>query len=386
MKHHIILHAGLPKTGTSSVQQALHGYADEHCAYASWGDLANHSRPYILGFTDRVFRQKAEKQGGRNRSELEALRAQSRAQLQQVVARAPQRVLIFSAEVFGGAGVDALRDFVETLAPWTDTIEAICYVRPAVSTMASAFQQQCKLSPEKITLPPRVRYRAAIEPLFDVIGANVTVLPYARAELREGDVVLDFAHRCGVTLASDYKRANTSMTAEAAALLVWHGRHKRTRPATVDSIRVQNQLVKWISTLGSARLHFAPSLVLPALEKMRADLEWIEQLMGRSMADPENAQSGGIASEDDLLKLAQSVEAELSDLIAARSEAARLRIDLDATRAIADPARRLAALVDHLKDIAEYQVTRPASDAESRSAGLMQHLRAGLGLMRRRVQ
>lgn len=369
MKHEIIIHAGMPKTGTSAIQLALHGANMPDCAYLNWGESPNHSPAFITAFTENAFSKSFDKGRGRAQSEIEATRRDYRDELTRVLDEASARRIVFSAEAFSSVGeAQALAEFRDAIVPWTESLRVIVYIRPLASALPSLFQQRCKMSRAKVSILPRVPYRANVSKLMDVFGDAVELVPYLPATFPAGDVVGDFCARIGVPMIEDAPRANTSMTAEAAALLYLYGQHKMARAPHPEAVSIQALVVRALKDIGGTKLRYTPELVSKYAQANKAELEWISVKAGFDVGDMSGCRSDGVGRVEDLHALAISVREALQDIILA--QAAKLRSDkidvaarLEQMALIGTEEKKLAAKVDLLKDIAVLRVEQSGEGA-----------------------
>lgn len=109
---------------------------------------------------------------------------------------------------------DNIGRFADLLRSRFDHIRILCYLRRQDLLAASHRQQVIMNSPAArfygVTATPLPEYRPHFQRYFDYAGklssiwcaafgkANVTVVPYARDQLVNGDVVEDFAYRVGI--------------------------------------------------------------------------------------------------------------------------------------------------------------------------------------------
>lgn len=373
MKHEIIIHAGMPKTGTSAIQLALHGADMPDCAYLNWGASPNHSPAFITAFTENAFSKSFDKGRGRAQSEIEATRQHYREELTRLLDEASARRLVFSAEAFSSVGeTEALAEFRDAIAPWTKSLRVILYIRPLASALPSLFQQRCKMSRAKVSILPRVPYRANVSKLLDVFGEAVELVPYLPETFPSGDVVGDFCARIGVPMIQDAPRANTSMTAEAAALLYLHGQHKVARAPHPEAVSIQALVVRALKDIGGTKLRYTPELVGQYAQAHRSELDWISAKAGFDVGDMSGCRSDGVGRVEDLHALAISVREPLQDIILAQAAKSRSgKIDvaarLEQTDQIGSEEKRLAAMVDLLKDIAVLRIEQSGEGAHAQS-------------------
>ncbi|EYD71537.1 hypothetical protein Rumeso_04938 [Rubellimicrobium mesophilum DSM 19309] len=279
----VVLHLGMHKTGTSSIQAALQGYRDERIEYADLGP-ANHSLPLQRAFQDR----KAAR-GGKlpiRPDQREAARKALEAAI-----GGSRRSLILSAEGLSHFDRASVQGVVEFLRPHFDRIETILYVRPPESYARSAFQERTKFSAASFDVarlvPP---YRDRVERWAETLGEEPTYVLYDRATLHEGDVVADFAWRLDLDPAWLEARArthpqnrNASLSAEATAALYLLRRRRGGPPAAHEKERArEKRMIGLLQGFGQRRFDFGREVMDAALAGRAEDIAWIEGRLGRS--------------------------------------------------------------------------------------------------------
>ena len=186
----------------------------------------------------------------------------------------------------------------------------IAYVRPPISYMESAFQQAVKGRGERRIGGSRFwpRYRERFEKLDAVFGReNVRLKLFRPDVLRDGDVVLDFAHELGLTVSTGAGGPGERGTQS-------RGRRPAVRPANVGGGLRRG--VPWgasgwnaafaatLGRIGSSPLAFSAELVAPWVEGNRGDVEWIEERLGCAVLDTPQTSGRLVSSEEDLLDIA----------------------------------------------------------------------------------
>ncbi|MBC6403938.1 MAG: hypothetical protein GDA39_02410 [Hyphomonadaceae bacterium] len=351
----IIIHAGMHKTGSSSIQETFAKLDGNRVDYAPWR-AANHSG---LFFT--LFHSSPEKQGGfrlvsTSPDEIGKSRDTWGKRFRQMLERRREqqttRPMIISTETVSSAAtgreeaVEKMADYLRSHS--SEDVRVIAYVRPPRSLMSSGFQQVIK-SGRGLNLAKygnRPNYRARFEKLDRIFGReNVTLKLFQR----DSDVVLDFAHEIGIALdPGGVVRTNESMSLEATAMLYVHTRlgngfQPRTRDERLRLVRFVDRLSK----LGTRRFVLSDTLTDPLIEANRADLDWMEARLGAPLSEPPVPQGQGVEGEAHLINAAIAarplIEQEIADLSGPDTPAFK-------TPASDAPAYELARRLDLLKD------------------------------------
>ncbi len=315
----LIIHAGMHKTGSSSIQQTLARLPMPGRLYFDW-ELPNHSTLFALLFHEPVEEYRLFKSNGDTRQALLAKRAEWQDKIKADLAGSGAEIAIFSAEEISGRyhdAVERMRDFFE---PLVDEIEVLAYVRPPVSSMQSAFQQAVKGNGMKRLRMEALwpHYRRRLDMLDTVFGSErVRLKKFDRKSLDAGNVVIDFGHEIGVEIPEDrIIQSNESLSLEALALLF---AQRRLGEGLVTgfsgALRANNRFINALRGIGSGKLAFAPELVDPVLQAHAEDLAWAEARLGQPLRDSAKTDGRLIATEEDLLAIAAENQAELAECL-----------------------------------------------------------------------
>src|SRR5690554_2421947 len=285
---HLVIHIGMPKTGSSSIQETL--FAKGGHGKFSYADLGvvNHGGVITSYFSSDPFAWHGHTAVGRTRGQVCVFNECVGESLEAMKSRSDNQI-ISGEDIYEHMDEHALTRMRDFFSDAFERIEIIGYVRPPISFMASAFIQyvknhsQTRLDPDKLW----PRYRAKLEKFDRVFGPErVTLRSFVPGRLIEGDVVQDFCQLLGEPLPqSQIRRVNESFSLEAAAsMFTYHriGPCYETYPSQpVDN----NRLTEMLSSFGSQKLRFADSLVDPIIKKNLSDLDWIEARLGEPLRD-----------------------------------------------------------------------------------------------------
>ena len=221
----IIWHIGDPKTGTSSIQQALKSASVEIegkkiACYSSDGIKANAIGPARSLIAENTKRIKT------HFKRIEHWAQETDADYLVVSAEAFSQV---NPQVLNRVGKKFLADF------WDDT-RVIYYCRPHSSRFLAAFAQQVKTGSylgeyedfaDKIAKQKTLFFTRRARAWNKIFGDRFTVRPFSRSELYQNDAVADFVHT--VHGASNFKLAEKTETNQSvslktlSALRLFHG-------------------------------------------------------------------------------------------------------------------------------------------------------------------
>jgi hypothetical protein len=244
MTRHLILHIGLSKTGSSSIQRVLANQRDalrEQGVYMPHSPgFANHAllpaslvndRRSLWGFHPATW------EGLSPAGRLARFEAEWRAEMAALPDWATRCVI--TAEQIGGLlrQDDEAARLGAALAPYFGSVQLIVYLRRQDSHTASAYTQWLRggvlrepgLPDGGPAAQPELDYGALLDRFARVFGdASICPRIFDRAELVGGDVVEDFLHITGLTLPvlaeAPNKQSNLSLTLGGQALLLAAGR------------------------------------------------------------------------------------------------------------------------------------------------------------------
>lgn len=306
-----ILHIGMPKTGTSSIQNTFAAADMDNVTYFRWphpnhGSLVasicrDDSHPYVGRFEPE---------------ELDRILEKALQDTVETASAAGADTTLISAERFYNIRPQQLAMIKAYLDTAVSEYRIIMYLREPVSFIASAFQQNVKTVQSRLNLTStKPHYRKTIE-MFDAAFGTDTMefALFDRKSLFQGDVVQDFAQRIGVEIAPEQIRhANESLSAEALALIYY----LRQNAPELNSDRPRlGRLVANLSSMKGRKFALDPALTDPIVEGLAEDLRWLETRTG--IRFPEfraGDDSVVISSEQDLIDLAESARDAVRQLV-----------------------------------------------------------------------
>lgn len=226
----VILHAGLPKTGSTSIQRFLdvnsEALREQGFMYEPAPDRPGRRDHNFLAmaFWPRVQRIYTDRYG----SDIERLRGDSlaawHAQLGAFRA-SDQQTLVISAEMLTRCKVPSLSDFVRQEMSDLDLL-VLFYLRQPSDLYVSWLQQHLKGSNDLLPFSrERGRWAKRLR-LFQKHVGSVELREFDRATMRGADVVTDFVDAIGIDPAGLVRpaNANESVSAEGMALILRHRR------------------------------------------------------------------------------------------------------------------------------------------------------------------
>lgn len=299
----LIIHAGMHKTGSTSIQAALAAGQSEG-AHAMRLGRPNHSAPCRMLFDDQPEQYIAFKQQGLSAADLAEKRKKLEMRVRRQLRNRPEDTFILSAEWFSIAGEAALTRVRDRFSPHFKETAVYAYVRPPADYLRSSLQQDIKTGAVKFA-PRWPEYRNRFETIDRVFGPeNVRLRVYAPSGFTGGDVVQDFTDWAGLApVTGAHETRNISMTATALALISCYRRNSDIRLGTPALVRRDRRIVNALMELPGPRFELCPDLAAGIISANADDLAWIEARIGQKLDSPPQQPAGDtwrIGSDADL--------------------------------------------------------------------------------------
>jgi hypothetical protein len=310
------------KTGTSSIQQSLNGFANDEFAYADFGGGPNHGRALfnLVGSAGADRARARERIAAGRRGAVRSTSAGARSALGRAIKSAGRRTLLLSAEGTLFLSVEELRELRAVLSAELDEIGIVAYVRPPAAYLGSMVQQLIKGGSLQEFNAERgyPNYRRSLEKFDEVFGReHVRLWKFDPAVFPEGCVVRDFCRRLGINVPGErIVHVNESLSREALGLLYTYRRLSHGSHSVLVKGADKTRLVEQVAGIGNTRFRLAPDVVRPILERNRTDIEWMEARLGQPLAEELGAaRAGDVVDERDLLTPDARAVAQLRELL-----------------------------------------------------------------------
>lgn len=307
------LHLGMPKTGSTSIQDAFDGYKDAGVQYAKM-PFRNHETALSVQFSQKPHLLPAFIRREASKTEV-AVRRQLLARRLKAAAKA-DRSVVFSAEgIVDSLSHEEIAEMIGFFAARFERVVPIIYIRPLASLLPSQFQQRVKFGLREFRFPsPDYRRRFEQFVLDDRID-DIIFARFDRDSLVGGDVVTDFAQRIGATsVPQGTTTANESLTAEGVGALYGFNKYVGWDLGPRQRTRLAKELFKSLRSRGERKFGFSEALVDRHLEKHAADIDWIENVAGFKVGDRMPTVADPITSEAHLLQVAEKVRKAKSSI------------------------------------------------------------------------
>lgn len=317
-KRELILHIGMFKTGTSTIQNTLHEHPiGKNFCYFKF-EAPNHSMVMIsMFYINRYKKIIAQKNRTINNQTIEQNRKRIKKQILENIKNCPNEKMIISGEFLTEFGDIALKRLKEFFNEYFHKITIIAYIRSPKSYIESAFQETLKGGNKEFNLEERYPfYRKNFEKFDKIFGKeNVILVKFQRESLKGNDIVKDFFFRMNLE-GEDMKiiSTNESMPKELASLFYLRNKYKTDKKNRIETRKESNKILKRLRGIKGKKLKFHSDLVVPILSKHIDDIKWMEQRLGTSLEENMLDDDDAVRSEDDLMEIDRKFIRELFEM------------------------------------------------------------------------
>ena len=303
-----LLHIGMHKTGSTSIQHSLMGFENDSYVYARIGNSANHSLPLHGIFTENPERHFMNVARGRSGAVLRDFVEHAAEDLRHSIGRLQGRTLIISGEAISTFSPTAAEKLARFLEPHFDEIAVAGYIRPPGGFITSSFQAKVRSAGlSRFELAANYRpYRMTFEKFDHLFGrAKVHLWAFEPKAFPQGCVVRDFCGRLGIALSEDrIVRKNEATPKEIVQLIYAYNKVYRSRASAALHRPRAKRLQVLLDGIGHSKFRLSPALVDPFLDGKRKDIAWMEARLGQRLREPAgDHRPGDIRSEADLLDI-----------------------------------------------------------------------------------
>lgn len=311
-----IVHIGMHKTGSTSIQHSLQGFDDSRFLYARLGDNPNHSLPMLSLFVSqpelhRLFRRK-----GADTAAVSKYIERTRKDLERAVAAAKGRTLVISGEAISHFPQDALTRLRDDFQKRFEDVMIVGYVRSPAARISSSFQEEVKAGAiDKFDVERHYPcYRLRLGKFDEVFSRErVHLWKFDVNSFPDGCAVRDFCKRLGIDLPSArVVRVNDSLPRESVSLLYTYYKLGPNGATAMPGPK----LLKCLTAIGNERFRISADVIKPILERNCEDISWMEARLGQSLHEEIGEhQAGDVRNESDLLSIGSAVAGKLLALV-----------------------------------------------------------------------
>lgn len=312
-----ILHIGMPKTGTTSIQSSL---SDSLCDRRfRLITLDNYFGNHMISaaFMPTEFDRASIFFRGVRPEQIRTIQSNAKAYLDRSLrsARKSGQVPIISAEIIWMFSKEQLRTLSNFLAKRGFRSKVYGYIRAPLDMLESVLQQKIKIGrvepwKELLGMIRGFPYRRKISELDDVFGQeSVDLKFFDPASFPSKCVVVDLCERAGIEFSRNkVVRVNESLNLNAIKFLHSLGRYRVAQGKTLPASMTTMDMLKWeslahvLKTVPGPPLRLHSSLTLPLVEATKVEQLAIEERLRRSvpLTLAVRRKDEGIRSESDL--------------------------------------------------------------------------------------
>lgn len=212
----VILHIGLHKTGSTSIQTALKGYNKNGVKSIAFKE-ANHSIPMFTIFSNNRYKYHIWKKQELSKDDIDKKRNEYLDILKKELRNEKVKTLIISGEDLSSFNDHEVKVLSEFLNAEQVSTTIVCYVRHPLSWAASAVQELAKNGNSFPNLDNFFKVR--LGKYIEFFGKkNMKVFDYQKSSTKEKSVVKHFSKILSIDL-KDPPRANESLSALQFSLI-----------------------------------------------------------------------------------------------------------------------------------------------------------------------
>jgi len=300
-KTRLIIHAGMHKTGSTSIQFWLRNAKLEDAHYFNW-DTPNHSTLFTLLFEEKPYEYFGLKRRGLTEKNTENQRRKALDGLIRELETTNASIYIFSAERISSASDNSVYEMERFFSQYFEHIDVFAYVRQPTGFMTSMFQQHLKTWGPKLKVRQLwPEYKRRFLRLDKAFGQEkVHLRRYEDLKDKKTDAVADFLDWTGVKGVGEAAvRRNTSMKSDAVALLYVYRTYVTSDLEEKPSVSRDNQVVQEIREVGGERFILNLPTDPDFDRKRRIGMRWISNRMGLEINDLDEEKLGIVVFRSD---------------------------------------------------------------------------------------
>ena len=279
----IILHIGMHKTGTTSIQKALRGFDDGKTVYAKLS-YENHSIPFATAFSDDYLNYHIWKRQGLSNSQIEEKKQECLSEIKSALSDDHYQRIVFSGEGISVLTKSELEKLHSFLWQYSNDISIYAYIRHPGEYFTSHLQERIKNNRAYIGMSEL--YRLRFEKFISRFGASkVNLRRYDPGTFVDGDVVQDFCNWIGLDKLSGKKiELNASFSTETVQCLYILNNSNPLSDGDVALNSARNNLARQLQTLFPGKFRIPEKIVLAQID--RQDVSWMEEVLNTDFMLP----------------------------------------------------------------------------------------------------
>ena len=228
----LIIHVGMHKTGTTSIQRSLKGYDDGQTRYLDLGPMANHSIPVFSLYTEDLSGyQSLQSQGLSAKQTKRAVNTWKR-KLHSEFQNHNRATYIMSGEDIGFISYEGKARLITDMRCRVSDIRVVMYARRPLDFVVSAIQERIKNGHcDAITSPVRVGYARYGSAFQALLGKHkVAIFEFEKARESQNGVLGHFSELLQLQPPSFISEQNARLNEPIVKLLLLLNRLKIELP------------------------------------------------------------------------------------------------------------------------------------------------------------
>ncbi|HCZ9264377.1 hypothetical protein R7040_08795 [Vibrio sp. 1069] len=290
-----ILHIGMHKTGSSSIQDYLQeNQTPTKAKDIIYADLktANHSGPLLYALLDTPEEDNELIANSKDREDILEKALFYKNRLNHCLSL-DFNTIILSSEALIKLNHQELSNFKKKLLDHVDEVKVMAYVRPPVEYINSAFQQIAKTSYVELDSPLSLpNYQSRFEK-FEEVFDKIDYYLFTKDSLINGNVVEDFCTRVGIDYIGN-ANSNESLSPLGVKTILAIQKNKKTLNQIDDIV---DQIA--LTTESDEKFSLPRSTIENLINAAKPDISWMEKKLGKEL---NIINSNKIATNEDELK------------------------------------------------------------------------------------
>lgn len=327
-KQEIIIHIGMHKTGSTSIQETL---AKNSCGndytYLNLGAINHNHRIYSL-FSDNPTTYYLNK--GKTKSEIEDFNNQTKDLFYECVKDLRTPKAIISGEDLINLNEKELSEMDRFLKVFFKKVVVFAYVREPTSYMNSLLQQVIKSgvgferfifensldNSSKLNLKMLYpKYEETFKKHGKVFGdENLHLKLFDRKKLCEGNVVVDFIKTFNLPISSNLVITDNEGISKPALSIIYALRKASINNVTNISPQILNRITSSLHSLKGDKLALSSKAYKDLIEDNFRDIHWLEKRLSEKLPPPQKTKNG-ISNEEELVKINKENFLEFNDIL-----------------------------------------------------------------------
>ena len=316
-----IVHIGMHKTGSSSIQHNLNQTQNKNFSYFNLGS-ENHSIPLYSMFSKFRNTYHIHQNANRTKEDVKNFNINIDKMFKKHLEENKKyHTFVISGEDISVLSFEELMIFQKYLLAYFKKIQIVAYIRAPFSYTSSAVQELIKNDRHDLLLLTQSsfpQYKKQFEKFDLVFGIeNVKLNYFDRDSLKNNDITTDFLYQNKLEVVEDnFFSANESMTLEAISLIYIFNKYKNQIIEGVRDTKKELKLKNTLSKIGDKKFLLSKELLQPITNKYIEEIIWIEKRMGIKILDSNVYNSiEVISSEEDLYKVAKNAIFDLNTIV-----------------------------------------------------------------------